>query len=299
MQTALWQVAQIYLDTRDVAADLLPLKIAGNEVRFLRSSLLDDCQFMTDQSGNWHLRFFVGTEFEQKLFVRFTNADDVITIKTRLKRTPGPNLNYLTMLVFSVGADDPEFIESRVAGASSILKDSLAIRDGHLIRTDYHSGYVDGRGEIYLSSHDPDINFQRHILLHALAQAYMQVMSQLKHRLRPGLIGQGDIRVLRAVYQDFVHFNAHFFFLQPALYSRPAMCEAWQRIDEAYRVCAENRELFEKIKSVHFLLDLENSEKEAAHRESSNAKMNQLNITIAVVGVLIALSTWLIEYLGS
>lgn len=298
MKGSYWQLAEIYLDENSITSNFLPLKISGHDVKFLRRSLLDDCRFMMDESGNWHLRFFVDTELEQRIYVRFINADRADVIKTAQKKPHNENLRYLTRLVFAQTQNGSDEIESLVLEASRILKDSEAIREAHLFKTDYHSGYIDGRGEIFLSSNYNDANFQRHILLHALAQAYLQVMNQLKHRLKPSLIGQGDVRLLRAVYQDFVRFNAHYFFLQPALYSRPAMCEAWQRIDEVYRVCAENQELFEKIKSVHFLLELENSEKEAKHRETTNTKMSQLNITIAVVGVLIALSTWLIEYLN-
>jgi hypothetical protein len=57
--------------------------------------------------------------------------------------------------------------------------------------------------------------------------------------------------------------------------------------------------MFEKIQSVHFLLELENSEKESAYREKAEKKMNLLNISVAGLGVLIAFSTWLISYFSS
>jgi|LSQX01.3.fsa_nt_gb hypothetical protein len=300
MQASCWQLVEIYPSSGELESNLLPLTINHNEVRFLRQSILSDSRFSIDQDGNWHLRFFVDTEFEQRLFVRFLVADNVEALRKQQAQQRDYNLKfkYLTRLVFSHLPTKEKEIDSQVLQASRILKDTESITEQHLFKTDYYRGYIDGRGEIFLSKYANDANFKRHTILHALAQAYMLAMSQLKHRLRPSLVGQGDIRVLRAVYQDFVRFNANCFYMQPVLYDRPSMCEAWQRIDDAYRVCAENRELFEKIKSVHFLLDLENSEKEAEHREKSNAKMSQLSITIAVVGVIIALSTWLIEYLG-
>ncbi len=298
MQANCWQLVEIYPSSGECESNLVPLTINRNEVKFLRQSILSDSRFFIDQEGNWHLRFFVDTEFEQRLFVRFLIADNVESLREQQTQQHAYALKYLTRLVFSYLPNKGKDIGSHVLQASKILKDSESITEQHLFKTDYYCGYIDGRGEIFLSIFNHDANFKRHTILHALAQAYMLAMSQLKHRLRPSLVGQGDIRALRAVYQDFVRFNANCFYMQPVLYDRPSMCEAWQRIDDAYRVCAENRELLEKIKSVHFLLDLENSEKEAEHRESSNAKMSQLSITIAVVGVIIALSTWLIEYLG-
>lgn len=295
MQVSGWQLAEIYPGIKANEADLSPLKIKGTEVKFLRQSILDDCQFFMDQAGNWHLRFFVNTELEQRLFVRFVSEDDVESLQQQSGHPHDRSIQYLTRLVFTHVSGSDQELSALARQASVLVKDSEVITEQHLFKADYYRGYIDGRGEIFLSEYPYDANFKRHTLLHALAQAYVMVMSQLKHRLKPGLAGQGDVRVLRSIYQDFVRFNAHYFYMQPVLHDRPAMCEAWQRIDNSYRVCAENQELFDKVKSMHLLLDLENSEMEAAHREKSSSKMNQLNFTVAVFAALV---TFLALFIG-
>ena len=296
MQAGSWQLAEIYPSSSEaVEADLSPLKINGSEAKFLRQTILDDCQFLMDQAGNWYLRFFVNTELEQRLFVRLVSDNDAEALRQQRGHPRDRAIQPLTRLVFAHVSSNDKTLDAVARQASLILKDSQAVTEQHLLIADHYQGYIDGRGEIFLSKHANDPNFKRHILLHALALSYMMVMSQLKHRLKPGLAGRGDVHLLRAIYQDFVRFNAHYFYMQPALHDRPAMCEAWQRIDNSYRACAENQELFDKVKSVHFLLDLENSEKEAAHREKNSSKMNQLNFT---VGVFAAIVTFVALFVG-
>lgn len=303
MEDVYWQKVAIFLDKshRETHLELSELRIEDKKIAFLRDCLRDGSRFMQDENGNWHLRFFTHTELEQKIYVRFVNANNPSNLEIELdKYRFSRDFKPLTQLLFVRRRNNSPVDESLVLNASLILKGSATgIRLADLYETEYHCGYLDGRGELFISNHSPVGNFQRHVLLHALAQAYIQAMDLIKERLKPSLVGQGDLQRLRAVYQDFVRFNANYFFMQPVKYSSPVMRTVWQRIDEKYRVCAENHEMFEKIQSVHFLLELENSEKESAYREKAEKKMNLLNISVAGLGVLIAFSTWLISYFSS
>ena len=55
--------------------ELHDLKINNCNILFLRSVLLSNNQFYEDENGNWLLKFFVGEEYEQTIFINFSAGD--------------------------------------------------------------------------------------------------------------------------------------------------------------------------------------------------------------------------------
>lgn len=289
-----WMQAHLYhVDKHSNLApgfqDVSDVIIGKGKIRFLRSNIDEVSTFKQDARGNWLLTFFRGLPFEQSIAVYFAEADSADEFQNVPKQ---PMDNYLTKLVFcGSGYSSGSTLGQDCSSASMLLKDSMAVGFTDLHESAYHYGYVDGSGEIFLSKTSDD-NFLRHVVLHALAYAYIYAINDVENQLRPEVLKHEDTQLLRSIYQNFINFNAFYFFKQPVVFNRPAMCKAWERIDTAYSVTHHSQELLDKINAIHFILDLKEKEQAEKHRLAEENFRNKAQKSRALSSIAIAFLVW-------
>ena len=201
----------------------------------------------------------------------------------------------LTQMVY-VESDEPTTDVGACREASQIIKGSKAIRLSHLHHASMHCSYIDGRGIVYLAkSYGKELNeanyaqFQRHILLTALAYAYLAAMEKLGNQISTVLFDTNAAsnnsvqeEKLRELYREVIMFNAQCFFQEPVSLQAPALREAWMLLEQNLAVGRTNNQLFRQIENVHFIVDLEVSKRE----KNLNLKLTVFAIFISIVSAL-------------
>ena len=217
----------------------IPLKIDDKNIAFLKTGLLQ--QLRLTQAGNeWWLEFFIENKVRQRLVVEFEEIANAESFHKGEKNPPRKNnhqfVPLLTQMVY-VESDDPKTDVDSCCVASQIIKGSKAIQLSHLHHASMHCSYIDGRGIVYLAkSFGGQLNtinyaqFQRHILLTALAYAYLVAMDELSNQISTVLL---DINAapnntvqeaeLRRLYREVIMFNAQCFFQEPVSLQAPAL----------------------------------------------------------------------------
>lgn len=278
--------------------DVQALRIDRKEIRIFRDVLMEQLHLYANELG-WWLEFFVQSGHPQRFFVSFTRPET--QGMEWLNGRPITRLAY-TQLAFPLGLHtaSAEAAELRAASreASLLARDSAAIQAQHLYEASTHFGHVDGRGTMYISKRNGIEQFERHVLLHALAYAYLLTMEELGNSLSKMLPGVQCEEELRQLYKQVALFNAKSFFHQPVKLSNGPTCEAWQRIDKALGIRDANVELFKQVESAHYIYSLDDEKKsqlrsaqESAHRQAQERKGKRRDVGLAVVGLLVALAS--------
>ena len=243
------------------------LKINGHVVKLFREVLLGQMALKKSRTG-WCLEFFSGTEYVQRFFVKFTKYEGSGDVPER-------HNDALTALAYvQVGADaSTSMLRQACEQTSLYVRGSRAVKQEHLYEASTHWGYVDGRGAQYLSKIEGGTaQFERHVLLHALAYAYLLTMEEMGNRLSEMLPANAACEdALRQLYKDVALFNAKSFFHQPVKLSNGPTCETWRRIDDALGIRTSNTELFKQVESAHYIYGLD-EEKQAAQRREKQEK---------------------------
>lgn len=278
--------------------DVQPLRIDNKEIRIFRDVLMSQMRLQHNAAG-WWLEFFMQSSHPRRFFVSFSRPEELA--RERQTRWPITRLAY-TQLYSPSGMPNvaTDAIELRAAckEASVLARESAAIQPEHVYEASTHHGYVDGRGTLYISKRNGMEQFERHVLLHALAYAYLLTMEELGNALSKLLPGEQREEDLRTLYKQVALFNAKSFFHQPVKLSNGATCEAWQRIDNALGIRDANTELFKQVQSAHYIYSLDDEKhaqqratRDAVDRQVQERKEKRRDGWLALVGLMVALAS--------
>lgn len=272
-------IAKIYKvnDFQDTC-ELHDLKINNCNILFLRSVLLSNNQFYEDDNGNWLLKFFVGEEYEQTIFINFS-AGDLCYKK------------YLYLSVSKLIIDDVMFNDEIAEEISLEIRKSKAIKKHHFIEYPSHYEYIDGRGMgFYSRIQEQEYNFKRRLVLLALAYAYLGAIENISNRLSECIYCKGDnVDTLRNLYIEATKFKAVFLFYQPVLMKNVSLTETWKYLDKNFDINLASDELLEQLSSVHYILNLDEDRKRKDIEKLQSEKQEKWNMRFTVLGILISL----------
>ncbi|MDF7675233.1 hypothetical protein PT286_00535 [Neisseriaceae bacterium ESL0693] len=279
----------------ELPPDVKILNINNKEIRFFRDVLQQQMQFFCNKSG-WWLYFFRGEAYEQVFYVGFQKLEEMISDIKANKPPAGYSWPVATLVFSKVNDNLPQVCEH----TSKLLYGSCTIQHQDLYETRTHYGHVSGRGMQYLAKWSDDQQFLRHVLLHALAHAYLLSMEQLSNQLANMLVAQKSDDDLRALYKTMAEFNAKSFFHQPVKLGNSATCEAWVRINQVLGITESNRELSAQVSQAHDIFAFDAAKQAQINREKRQeqtkmaaeqqaAKDRRLERFLMMISILIAL----------
>ena len=275
---------------------LQPLRIGQKSITMFRDVLMDQMQLLCNQRG-WWLEFFSDTEHVQRFLVTFSAHND--SQRDQGRGSPLTKMGY-TQLMPLEGRDFQQ-IEAELEAAcwetSQMVRGAGGIRGvrwNDLYEASSHFGWVDGRGTLFINKRAGMEQFERHVLLHALAYAYLLTMEKIGNNLSRLLLGPGGVEqeeALRQLYKRVALFNARSFFHQPALLSHGPNCEAWRRIDQALGVRDANAELLKQIQNAHSIGSWEEEKQLQQQSQQWERKEKLRDICLALIAFLVAIAS--------
>lgn len=254
------------------------LKINNSNILFLRSVLLSNNSFYEDENGNWLLKFFLGEQYEQVIFIDFSQKE----------------LSYKNLQVLSLSKliiDDSAFDDLLAEEISLEIRKSKAIRKHHFIEYPSHYEHIDGRGMgFYSRIPDQEYNFSRRLILLALAYAYLGAIENISNRLSECICCQSDdIEKLRQLYIEATKFKAVFLFHQPVLMKNISLIETWKYLDKVFDINSASDELLEQLSSVHYILNLDDDKKRKNIEDLKIKRQEKWNMLFTMLGIFIGL----------
>ncbi|WP_314885963.1 hypothetical protein [Aggregatibacter segnis] len=254
------------------------LKINNSNILFLRSVLLSNNSFYEDKNGNWLLKFFLGEQYEQVIFIDFSQKE----------------LSYKNLQVLSLSKliiDDSAFDDLLAEEISLEIRKSKAIRKHHFIEYPSHYEHIDGRGMgFYSRIPEQEYNFSRRLILLALAYAYLGAIENISNRLSECICCQSDnIEKLRQLYIEATKFKAVFLFHQPVLMKNVSLIETWKYLDKVFDINSASDELLEQLSSVHYILNLDDDKKRKNIEDLKIKRQEKWNMLFTMLGIFIGL----------
>ena len=254
------------------------LKINNSNILFLRSVLLSNNSFYEDENGNWLLKFFLGEQYEQVIFIDFSQKE----------------LSYKNLQVLSLSKliiDDSAFDDLLAEEISLEIRKSKAIRKHHFIEYPSHYEHIDGRGMgFYSRIPEQESNFSSRIILLALAYAYLGAIENISNRLSECICCQSDnIEKLRQLYIEATKFKAVFLFHQPVLMKNVSLIETWKYLDKVFDINSASDELLEQLSSVHYILNLDDDKKRKNIEDLKIKRQEKWNMLFTMLGIFIGL----------
>ena len=254
------------------------LKINNSNILFLRSVLLSNNSFYEDKNGNWLLKFFLGEQYEQVIFIDFSQKE----------------LSYKNLQVLSLSKliiDDSAFDDLLAEEISLEIRKSKAIRKHHFIEYPSHYEHIDGRGMgFYSRIPEQEYNFSRRLILLALAYAYLGAIENISNRLSECICCQSDnIEKLRQLYIEATKFKAVFLFHQPVLMKNVSLIETWKYLDKVFDINSASDELLEQLSSVHYILNLDYDKKRKNIEDLKIKRQEKWNMLFTMLGIFIGL----------
>ena len=254
------------------------LKINNSNILFLRSVLLSNNSFYEDENGNWLLKFFLGEQYEQVIFIDFSQKE----------------LSYKNLQVLSLSKliiDDSAFDDLLAEEISLEIRKSKAIRKHHFIEYPSHYEHIDGRGMgFYSRIPDQEYNFSRRLILLALAYAYLGAIENISNRLSECICCRSDdIEKLRQLYIEATKFKAVFLFHQPVLMKNVSLIETWKYLDKVFDINSASDELLEQLSSVHYILNLDDDKKRKNIEDLKIKRQEKWNMLFTMLGIFIGL----------
>ena len=254
------------------------LKINNSNILFLRSVLLSNNSFYEDKNGNWLLKFFLGEQYEQVIFIDFSQKE----------------LSYKNLQVLSLSKliiDDSAFDDLLAEEISLEIRKSKAIRKHHFIEYPSHYEHIDGRGMgFYSRIPEQEYNFSRRLILLALAYAYLGAIENISNRLSECICCQSDnIEKLRQLYIEATKFKAVFLFHQPVLMKNVSLIETWKYLDKVFDINSASDVLLEQLSSVHYILNLDDDKKRKNIEDLKIKRQEKWNMLFTMLGIFIGL----------
>lgn len=227
------------------------LTIAGNAVAFFIPHIAGTTNFKASaDQKRWQLKFFVGSPFEQELFVSFDPDDNeikwVVGKACHLNNSANSERNPALLEEASMFLRNSKTLE---------LNQGRELSAGRLLLAD--------RGDFAYFSGDQN-QFMRIVLCLALAISYKKVlyqcMGQLKDHIRAGN-NEGTINL----YQDILRFNAADYFSLPVAVERHELYSAWDVLHDHYKLGQLSQELTQQLTDVAVLLQAARERELALH----------------------------------
>ncbi|SUU35183.1 Uncharacterised protein [Actinobacillus seminis] len=262
------------IDNNPLVDSLNNLEISG-KIRFLKSVLLKNSQFKVDDNGDWRLKFFVGKIYEQSFLVS-ENLD--------LKEV---ELSTLSVIIDKYNGFNSEHSEH----LSLSIRDNKSIKLEKFLEYSSHYSYIDAKGIAFFSQLEgQQDHFKRHIILQALAYAYLGAIEFITNKLAEKVnCNDCNISDLNDLYIEAAKFNSVFFFYQPVLSKNTGLTEAWRCIDKALEVNISSKELLEQLSMVHYILNLDSENKKRALEKQAKNKQEKWNLAFVIIGIILAI----------
>ncbi|MFW2177757.1 MULTISPECIES: hypothetical protein [unclassified Moraxella] len=284
------QFGYIYRNCDTVVAKTQPLSYMGQPLEFFVPTLCHSMAITaTDETlGNFDMTFFVGSEFAQTLSFRAVEVEQTATVKAcshlykNLAENHGDQLLARVALVHEnlehqTTADLLAKPSAFIRGSTSLLAETLEPMSG---RDKWH---IDGRGVVFISPYQGMQQPRRVILLVMLALAYQLALNQISEALANIVKlpeSAENIQALNELYLKSAKFNAQFYFSAPVQVNRYATYQAWEKINQVYKLEREYQETNSQLDQVHRILTFH-------HQQCEQQLMAKRNKIIAMFGVLI------------
>lgn len=296
----LYRTTDMQFDAQSIDADWQPLRIAGNDVRFLIDVLRGQSIFHDITDTIWRLDFFAQSPFRQVLYVSVVEAQ---ISKTELSLPKARKHWSDTLKQHAFEQIKPHLPEPRdVVKATfieteqyepcpvDILTASQLIRGTHSMEfdtLDRHSDrfiHVDGRGTCLFSPNSwHQATFKRQVILLALAKAYLLGMNEIMNGLAAHCENSDRLHQL---YKSALIFNAKYFFANPVKINRYDALQLWQGIRNCTMVDDINREITQQLSAVNHILSEEEENQQMKSELRLNKRIGWLGIAIGMLSLI-------------
>ncbi len=276
------------LDNRVDFTGSSPVLIDNQPIDFLLDIIRDQCEFRVLNDRVWGLRYFVGSPYEQTLFVSFadcpaTHPDILTYLPAQCDLHINEFINHPRKIVNAVFIETSQYEPTTevIHYASYLVRDTASLAFDTLTRHSDRFVHVDGRGTVLLSPNRYHLQtFRMQVILLALAKAYLLATSSIVSELGECC---EDFAPLRRLYKQAVIFNAKSYFACPVKVNRYDAYTLWQDIRKTMPIDDINNEIVQQVESIHRLL----SEEEDAIQYQNELKIsNRLGWMGIAIGAL-------------
>ena len=229
------------------------LTIAGKAVAFFIPHIAGTTSFKASaDQKRWQLKFFVGSPFEQELFVSFDPDDNekkwVVGRACYLNNSANSEQNHKLLEEASMFLRNSKTLE---------LDQGRELSSGRVLLAD--------RGDFAYLSVDQN-QFMRIVLCLALAISYKKVLYQCMGRLKDHVRASNNEGTI-SLYQDILRFNAADYFSLPVAVERHELFSAWGVLHDHYKLGQLSQELTQQLTGVAVLLQAAREREFALHNE--------------------------------
>ncbi|MDY3331569.1 MAG: hypothetical protein SOX43_06405 [Pelistega sp.] len=274
------------------------LTIDDKAIKFLQPILLSDCHYYVLDDNTWYFTFFSGHSYQQNFYIHFlklptlkiSHNEWINTTKDSFKNTveDGREFTLLTHLVY-LQPEDGQLSTELAEKASIAIRGTKAIKVENYRQGTNHFNHIDGRGLSFISFiGNISDHFERHVILLALAYAYLGAMEYLNNELAKYSDQEDNIALLTKLYEEAAKFNAKFFFNRPVQIQNTGLVASWNAIEETLKIGAINQELVSQIENVHYILNLKYQQTMHSLELQRKELDEKRNAKIALWGLVIA-----------
>lgn len=255
------------------------LKIKNKGIEFFISPVKESSSFFSSEDMNqWHLCFFLGSRFEQNLYIQFE------------ANNTGQTWLLGRAIWLDNKGDSANDAKSRVV-ASTFLRNSntLALDRGKAL-TSERMLIADRDGIAYFSNSEDQ--FRRIVLCQALAIAYKEVLYDCMAQMTKHVKSDStDLAI--TLYEEILRFNAADYFSFPILLERHELAAAWQILSEHYHLRMLNQELTQQLSDVAALLREEREHKRVEQENKEYKKDKQRGFWLTLFGIALTATSLL------
>lgn len=256
--------------------DSQELLIHGSPIGFLLDIIHGQCEFHVFNEQVWGLKYFIGSPYEQTLYVSFaqcaaTHPDILTHLHEKCHQHIQPYLIHPRKMVNAVFIKTNQYepTDEVIHYASYLVRGTSSLAFDTLTRHSDRFIHVDGRGTVLLSPNENHIHtFHMQVILLSLAKAYLLATSSIVSELGECC---EDFEPLRKLYKQAVIFNAKSYFACPVKVNRYDAYSLWQDIRKTMPIDDINNEIVQQVQSIHRLL----SEEEDARQYQTELKISK------------------------
>lgn len=296
----LYRTTDKRFNANTIAPNWQPLRINGNDVRFLIDILCNQSTFHDITQNVWRLDFFEQSPFRQVLYV---SVIEVTISKTELatheqRQQWAKQLRKQAFKQIKNHLPEPRdvvqatFVETEqyepnkveVLTASQLIRGTNSMEFDTLDRHSDRFIHVDGRGTCLFSTSEwHKYTFKRQVILLGLAKAYLLAMNEIMNGLATHC---EDTTTLPPLYKNALIFNAKYFFANPVKVNRYDAFQLWQGIRRCTMVDDINREITQQLKAVHQILSEEEETKQMKSELRLNKRVGWLGVAIGMLSLI-------------
>lgn len=288
-----------HIATSAIAPDWQPLRIDGNDVRFLIDILRQQSTFHDVTKQVWRLDFFEHSPFRQVFYVSVVELSpqgDLLNTQTRKQLATHLKTQAYEQVcqhlqsprevvkATFIQTSDYEPSEDVILTASQLIRGTNSMQYDPLERHSDRFIHVDGRGTVLMSPRAfHGVTFKRQVILLTLSKAYLLAMNEIMNGLATHC---EDNDALKDLYKSALVFNAKYFFANPVKVNRYDAFQLWQGIRRCMMIDDINREVTQQLKAVHQILGEEEEAKQLKTELRLNKRIGWLGIGIGVLSLI-------------